>query len=210
MTEPVPGPALPETVAEKGVLGTRWLRVAILLLLLGGLYLLGKVTGFLDRVDVPTMRAQVEAAGALGLGLFVVLFAVGSVAQVPGMVFIATGILVYGQFAGYFATLGGATLACCASFLVARTVGGDAFSQVRRPWVRRALERLERQPILTLVALRLVFLTSPPLNYALALTPMKFRDFVVGSVLGLATPLLVVTLFFDWLFATPWIRPYLF
>jgi uncharacterized membrane protein YdjX (TVP38/TMEM64 family) len=196
--------------APPGVIGNRWLRVAILLLLVGGLYALGKVTGFLDSVSIPTLRTRVETAGALGVVLFVVLFALGAIAQVPGMIFVATGILVWGRLPGYFASLAGASLAVCASFLLARAVGGDAFAQVKRPWVRRILARLEAQPVRWLVALRLVFFISPPLNYALALTPIRFRDYVIGSVLGLATPMVVITVLFDWLFQTEWIKPYLF
>lgn len=193
-----------------GVIGSRWLRLAILVLLIGGLYLLGKVTGFLDTVDIPSLRARVESAGALGVVVFIVMFAVGAIAQVPGMIFVATAILVWGRLPGYLASLAGASLAVCVSFLIARAVGGDVFAQVRQPWVRRILDRLQAHPIRWLLVLRIFFQISPPLNYALALTPMRFRDYAIGSMLGLVTPLAVFTLLFDWLFQTEWIRPYLF
>src|SRR5690606_11840574 len=115
--------------------------------LVAGLYALGKVSGFLDHIDIPSLRARVESAGPLGVVVFVVLFAVGAIAQVPGMIFVATGILVWGRLPGYLASLAGASLAVCASFLLARAVGGDAFAQVRRPWVRRILDRLQAHPV---------------------------------------------------------------
>jgi uncharacterized membrane protein YdjX (TVP38/TMEM64 family) len=196
--------------APDGVVGARWLRLVVLVLLVGGFYALGKLSGFLDSVDISTLRTRVEAAGAIGLFVFVVLFAVGAIVQVPGMLFVATAILVYGKVGGYFAALAGASLAVCTTFLLARAVGGDAFSQVRQPWVRRLLDRLEQRPIRTLLLFRLVFFISPPLNYALALTSLRFRDYAIGSCLGLAAPTVVVTLAFDWLFQTEWVRSFLF
>jgi uncharacterized membrane protein YdjX (TVP38/TMEM64 family) len=188
----------------------RWLRLGALLLVLAGIYAVGKATGWLDRVDIPMLRTTVESAGALGFVIFVALFAAGILLQVPGMVFVATGILLYGKVMGYGASLVGAFVGVCVTFLFARAIGGTALARPRKRWLRAALERLERHPVAYLVAFRLVFFISPPLNYALALTPMRFRDFALGSALGLVVPMAVVTAVFDWLFSTPWVREYLF
>lgn len=59
--------------------------------------------------------------------------------------------------------------------------------------VDRALRWLEHRPVAGLLALRAVMLVSPPLNYALATTRMRHRDFVVGSTIGLLLPLWLVT-----------------
>jgi len=48
--------------------------------------------------------------------------------------------------------------------------------------------------------LRLVFWLAPPVNYALALSKVRLRDFILGSVLGLLVPIGIATFFFDWLF----------
>lgn len=186
------------------------IRVLLVLGLLVGIYAIGKASGFLDNVDVPTLRRLVDDAGAWGFLLFVALFAVGVLLQLPGMLFVATGILVYGKSLGYVACLSGAIVAVCASFAMVRVVGGQALSSIERPVVKRILKRLDKHPIRWLVVLRLVMFISPPLNYALALTRLRFRDYALGSALGLVTPMLIVTLFFDWLFTTPWIQPLLF
>lgn len=192
------------------VSGARWVRLAILLFLIGSFYLAGKLTGFLDSVDIPSIRARVDAAGALGVVVFCVLFAVGAMLQVPGLLFVGTGILVWGRLGGSFASMAGASLAVCASFLFARAVGGDILAQVRKPWIRAVLTRLEKNPVRWLVILRLFVFTSPPLNYALALTSMRFRDYAIGSLLGLVAPMIYFTLLFDTLFQMEWLRPYLF
>ena len=175
-----------------------------------GLYLIGKYTGVIDKVDIPTIQRTVESAGAWGFLVFVAVFALGVLMQVPGMVFVGTGILLYGKTTGYFANLTGAIVAVCASFGMVRTVGGQALSGVKRPWVKGVLRRLDDKPIRWLILLRLVAFISPPINYALALTRLRFRDYAIGSAIGLITPMAIVTLMFDWLFSTPWMKSMLF
>lgn len=187
-----------------------WLRLLLLAALLGGIYCYGKTSGFLDEVSVNSIRNMVEDAGAWGILLFIALFAAGVLAQVPGMLFVATGILVWGRATGFVVSLTGAIIAVCASFLMVRLVGGQAFGEVKRPFVRKLLAKLDDNPIRALILLRLVMFISPPLNYALALSRMKFRDYAIGSTIGLVVPMAVVTLAFDWLFATEWMRDILF
>jgi uncharacterized membrane protein YdjX (TVP38/TMEM64 family) len=64
---------------------------------------------------------------------------------------------------------------------------------MERPWLRLAMLRLETRPIATVAVLRLVFFMLPALNYVLALTPVRFRDFVVGSALGLVPGVALVS-----------------
>jgi uncharacterized membrane protein YdjX (TVP38/TMEM64 family) len=45
--------------------------------------------------------------------------------------------------------------------------------------------------------LRVLFQTVPPLNYALALSGVKFHHYLIGSLLGLPLPIFLYCLFFD-------------
>ncbi len=185
----------------------RLFAVAALLL---GVYLVGRATGIVDQVDIPTVRRVVDAAGGWGFLVFVLVFVLGVLLQVPGMLFVAAGILIYGKTTGYFANLAGAIVAVCASFTMVRAVGGSALAGVRRPWLQRILAKLDDKPIRWLIVIRLFAFIAPPLNYVLALTRIRFRDYAIGSALGLVTPMAVVTMMFDWLFATSWMKAILF
>jgi uncharacterized membrane protein YdjX (TVP38/TMEM64 family) len=52
------------------------------------------------------------------------------------------------------------------------------------------------------VILRTVFQTLPTLNYALALSGMRLRDYFLGTLIGLPLPIAVYCLFFDYLITT--------
>jgi uncharacterized membrane protein YdjX (TVP38/TMEM64 family) len=61
------------------------------------------------------------------------------------------------------------------------------------------LARVDERPLLAVTALRSVLWMTPALTYALALTRVRFRDYIAGTALGLALPIAAMSVFFDWL-----------
>jgi uncharacterized membrane protein YdjX (TVP38/TMEM64 family) len=116
-------------------------------------------------------------------------------------VFVAGGILAYGRAIGFAVSLAAAVCSVGASFLIVRAVGGKALAEIERPFVKRMMAKLDERPILTVLILRSIFWLSPPLNYGLALSNMRFRDYLIGSALGLIVPVLGASFVFEWLFS---------
>ena len=83
-----------------------------------------------------------------------------------------------------------------------RTGGGRALSQLERPFLKRILQKLDERPIRAVLVLRMLLWLAPALNYTLAMTDLRFRDYLIGSALGLVIPVAGATLFFDWMFAS--------
>jgi uncharacterized membrane protein YdjX (TVP38/TMEM64 family) len=63
--------------------------------------------------------------------------------------------------------------------------------------VRRILAQLDDHPIRTVILLRLILSMSPQVNYALALSSVRPRDFFVGSAVGLFAPVFALAFLFD-------------
>ena len=78
-------------------------------------------------------------------------------------------------------------------------VGGDALRQVKNKLAVRLLTKLDARPIASIVLLRILFQTVPALNYALAMSGVKFRNYLIGTLLGLPLPIIVYCWFFDYL-----------
>ena len=116
-----------------------------------------------------------------------------------GLVFVAAAVAVYGRNSGILVALLGALISATVSFAVVRAFAGRALADVQRPLIRRLLTHIDNWPVLTVALLRLIFQTAPPLNYALPMTAVRWRDHLVGSVLGLPVPVGVMAFFFDWL-----------
>ena len=186
-----------ETFVDPPSRWRRWRLVLLGVLFVGSLVTV-KLTGLDEYFDIARVRAFMESAGPLGFVAFVGLFAIGQLLHVPGLVFVGAASIAYGQLLGIPTAYVGAVFAVTFSFVVVRTVGGQPLGEVKRPIVRRILARLESHPIATIAILRLIFWTPPALNYACAMSPMRLRDFVIGSALGLAPPIVVAVIFFDW------------
>lgn len=177
-----------------------WLRVALALGLLVVLAVIGRATGLDELLDRDRVRALVEGAGALGVLAYLGVFTVGQLLGVPGLVFVAAGIVVYGPLHGALLGLVGAVFAMTVSFQIVRTVGGQPLGAAQRPFMKRVLAQLDARPVRAVALLRLVFWLAPPVNYALALSRIRLRDFVLGSLIGLVLPITCAAVFFDWIF----------
>lgn len=174
-----------------------WLRLLALVLILLSLFAVGHYTGFNQSLSIEGIRQRVQDAGAYGVILLLVLFVIGLLVQVPGMVFVGVSIFVYGRLLGGGLAWFGGLLALSVSFLVVRSVGGEALAEIKSPFMKKIFARMDDYPIATVATLRIFFQFSPPLNYALALSPLKFRDYIIGSALGLMPVVVFVSLLFE-------------
>jgi uncharacterized membrane protein YdjX (TVP38/TMEM64 family) len=170
-----------------------WWRLAALGGLGIGLIAVGKLSGVADRLSLTRIHGHVLAAGAWGPILFVALFTLGELVHVPGMVFVAAAVLAYGRAAGGGLALAGALVSLSVSFAVVRAVGGKPFAAVRWSLVAKLLASLDARPVRTIVLLRLLLWMAPQLNYALALSRVRFSHYFIGSAIGLVLPITVIS-----------------
>ncbi len=196
-TIPTTATALPAARSSSSSWG-RLLLVAVLFL---GLSLLGRQSGWFDQVSAESVAESVRAAGPWGAALYIVIFALGEFIHIPGIVFVGAGIFAYGTLLGFGLALVGSIVSVCFSFAVVRTLGGQVARDSRWAFLRRVMANLDRRPIATVVVLRSFLFISPALNYALALSGISFRHYLVGSVLGLSGPLIVIVLLFERIFS---------
>jgi len=148
-------------------------------------------------INPAQVHDAMDKAGVLGVLLWCVGFCLAELCHLPATVFIITGVLRWGHFIGFALALVIAPLSCALSFIVVRRIGGQALANVQWRFVQRMMTRLERKPVVTVVILRTFLFLSPSLNYALALSNLSFRNFIVGSTIGLVFPMSVVVLGID-------------
>ena len=178
-------------------------RLALLAGVLVAVFAVGRYFGVTENVNAQSIREFVHGAGAWGWALYMAVFAGGEFVHVPGMVFVVAGILVYGKVLGFGLAWLASVVSVGFSFVVVRRIGGTPLGTVNKPWLKRILSHLDDRPIRTVALLRLMLWLAPPLNYALALTKVRFRDYLIGSALGLIAPVAGVAILFDWLFNAP-------
>jgi uncharacterized membrane protein YdjX (TVP38/TMEM64 family) len=180
-------PALSRTDAS----GAPWIRAAIALAALAALIALGRYAGS----SIEAFRGWIEGLGALGPAVFVVGYALGVVAFLPGAALTIAGGGIFGLARGTALVFAAAVLGSTLAFLISRyfargwverrVAGNPRFASVDR-----AIGRQGRR-IVFLLRLSPVF-PFTYLNYALGLTRVSLRDYVVASLGMLPGTLLYV------------------
>lgn len=200
-TAPARGTVEHETVIDDAPSTTRSARIRMIALavLFVGSIVVAKLTGVTEWLTIERVRELMTEAGALGFLAFVGLFAAGELMHVPGLVFVGAASIAYGKVLGIVASYTGAIVSVAVSFVLIRTIGGQPLGAIKRPFLRKILSRLETQPIRTVILLRMLLWLTPALNYVLAMSKVRFRDFMIGSAIGLVAPVVIAVLFFDWL-----------
>lgn len=174
-------------------------RLLLLALFLGLLLAVFELSGLREHLSLQYLKDILLAHKGWGLVVFSLLFALGNLIHIPGWIFLAAAVLALGPVWGGLATYVAATFSCCTTFFLIRLLGGDALREPENRLVRRIIAYLDRHPVGTVILLRTLFQTVPALNYALSLSGVRFRHYLIGTLLGLPLPIAVYCLFFDFL-----------
>jgi len=175
----------------------RYERLLGVALFLGVLLTVFEVFGLRDHFNLAFIRQLILQHRVGGLMLFVLLFSVGNLIQIPGWVFLAAAVLALGRAWGGAVTYVAAAASCAVTFVTIRAVGGDALRMLKNRVAVRILRELDAHPIGSVALLRILFQTVPALNYALAMSGIRFRNYLIGTLLGLPLPIALYCIFFD-------------
>ena len=175
----------------------RYKRLLGVVLFLAILVAIFEVSGLRDHFNLSFMRQVILQHQIGGLILFVALFSLGNLIQIPGWVFLAAAVLTLGRLWGGIVTYIAAVTSCLLTFLTIRALGGDALRLLTNRVAVRILRALDAHPIGCVALLRVLFQTVPALNYALALSGIRLRSYLIGTLVGLPVPIALYCVFFD-------------
>lgn len=134
---------------------------------------------------VPAFASWMAGLGWAGPLLFMLVYAVACILLLPASVFTMIAGAVYGVGWGTLYTVVGALTAMATAFLISRHLARDAVA--RRLAGRPELAAIDRAVGLDGFRIVLLLRLSPIfpfsiLNYALGLTQVRFRDYLLASV----------------------------
>lgn len=146
--------------------------------------------GLAEHLSPEAIREVVQQAGIWGVFIFFAIFICGHLLHLPGLIFITGGAVAFGSFWGGILSLIAATLAICINFVLIRRIGGQPFQELDNAYLRRALDGVDEHPVVTVVIFRLIGFTAAWISVMFALSNVRFRDHLVGSIIGMAPPVL--------------------
>ena len=160
-----------------------WVRLAVLVLVVALAAVLAAQVGL---PDVAQLRADVAGAGPAAPALFVLGYAVATLAPLPKNVLTSAAGLLFGLVEGVVVVLLGALLGAVAAFALGRALGRDAVERITGTRAARVDALLSRHGLLAVLGVRLVpVLPFTVINYLAGLTAVRLRDYVGGTALGI-------------------------
>jgi uncharacterized membrane protein YdjX (TVP38/TMEM64 family) len=168
------------------------LRLAGLLILVVAILLAFRYTHVSARSFTPDRLGNyIRTLGTWGPVIFIALYALRAVILVipVGILGLAAG-LTYGPLWGWAVIMVGATLGSCLAFLVARYLGRgflERFPGLKKGRIGTYDEMSERAGFKLILFLRLIPLFQyDAVNFGAGLSRMRFRDFALGTLIGMA------------------------
>ncbi len=172
---------------------TSWLKIA-LAAAVAGLVAWIYTSGAYERFDPATMRVWFREAGTWGGVLFIAAYSVLQPFGVNGLVFLLSAPLIWSPTEAFLLNWAGTVGTGLVAFAGARFIARDWIQQRLPQRIRRFDDRLESRGFRTVLLLRLIFYTTPTVQWALGVSRVHVGPFLTGTVLGVAPFTLLMTL----------------
>ncbi len=177
---------------QKGRQGGGWWRIGIIVLVVAAVWAVFRFTALDVKNFSPTnIKDWILSLGVWGPIVFIALYASRAVILVipVGVMSLASG-LAFGELLGGVFNLVGATAGSCLSFLVARHLGRgflDKFGFMKEGKLASFDESAARNGFRVILIARLIpVFQYDALNFGAGLSKIKFKDYFLGTFLGMA------------------------
>jgi uncharacterized membrane protein YdjX (TVP38/TMEM64 family) len=151
-------------------------------------------SGAYEQFDPATMRIWFRDAGPWGSVLFIAAYSLLQPFGLNGLVFLLSAPLIWTPTEAFLLNWAGTVGTGLFSFFGARLVARDWIQKRLPQRFRRFDDRLCTHGFRTVFLLRLIFYTTPTVQWGLGVSRVSFAPFLVGTVLGVAPFTLLTTL----------------
>lgn len=168
-----------------------WVRLGFLALLIAVAAVIAVTT---DVRSLGGLREMIDDLGIIGPLVLILVYAVATVALLPGTPFTLAAGALFGPVLGFGTAMVGATIGATLSFLVGRAVGRSAVAQLAGRRVEAIDRFLDERGFLAILMIRLIPLFPfNVVNLVAGVTAIKLRDYVLGTALGIVPGVALLT-----------------
>jgi len=161
-----------------------------------GLVALWQFTPLADLTDPATLKPWFDSLAASRWVYFIVpaLYVVGGLVVFPITVLIALTGMAFGPWMGFLLAAGSSFVSAAVSFAVGAFIGRGFLRSIMGRRLRRISQAMGRKGVFSVLAMRLVPIAPfTIINIAAGASHIGFRDYLVGTVLGMTPGILVMT-----------------
>ncbi|GAC1647383.1 MAG: hypothetical protein NVS4B3_01360 [Gemmatimonadaceae bacterium] len=175
-----------------------WIKLALLAAVIAGACFAAWKLGFFGLRDPHRLALAIQSVrGMSGIQpLFVAAYAIVTTFGLPAFPLTLASGAIFGLILGSFLSWLGAVLGASGAYMLARSLGRDAFRGVLGTAGDKLSALGERRGFVTIVRLRLVpVVPFNVVSLASGLAGVPFRDFIVGTALGIIPGTIIYTYF---------------
>jgi uncharacterized membrane protein YdjX (TVP38/TMEM64 family) len=125
--------------------------------------------------------------------LFTLFFVIANIYFIPGWVFLGAAVLTLGKLHGFFLAFFASNVSAFIGYQFVHFIRPRHFDLSKKPLLKKVMQKFEHQPILCTFITRSLCQTYPMASYALSLTNISLKNYMIGTFLGLIFPLTVYT-----------------
>ena len=170
-------------------------KAIILVAFIATAILVVQFTPIKDYLTQEKLTGLKDAAGWWGPLVFIVMYAVGICLFLPGTLLTGLGAALFGPYLGTVVNWMGAMIGASAAFLIGRTLGREYAASLIGDKLKKYDDAIERNGFATVLYLRLVYFPFTPMNFGMGLTKVHFRDYFIGTGLGIIVGTFIFTFF---------------
>jgi phospholipase D1/2 len=149
-------------------------------------------------IDMLIHQAEMLNAHPAAPILVIATIALAGFLAVPITLLVIAAILGFGSLTGFFYSLAGAELSAVLTYAVGRGVGRDLVRRYAGGRLNNLSKQLSTRGLLTTITLRIVPVAPFSLiNLVAGASHIRFRDFALGTLVGLLPGIIAIALFAD-------------
>ena len=178
-----------------GARRTALLKAVLFLLFIVAAVGLVRYSPLKQYLTAEALQALLDKAGFWAPVVFICVYAGGVCLFIPGTLLTGLGAAIFGAYRGFVFVWVGAMLGACLAFFIGRTLGRDFAAAIIGGRLKKYDDAIRRNGFATVLYLRLVYFPFTPMNFGMGLTSVGFRDYLLGTGLGILVGTFIFTFF---------------
>ena len=158
-----------------------------------GALCLYRFTSLKEFINPQTLKAILAASGFWAPAVFMVFEALAITFFVPASIPIILAAGLFGAYWGFLYAWVGAWAGAGCAFFVGRILGRDFIKSTIGDRLKKYDDAIEKNGFTAVLYIRLLNMPFTPMNYGLSLTKVHFKDFFLGTGLGIMVSIFAFT-----------------
>lgn len=151
-----------------------------------------KKSSLFKNCSVSLLKEYIKSYGMVAPIVYIVMFTFVPLTLFPDSILAISGGMVFGMIWGTLYTIIGALFGAVLSFYISRILGRSVVSKIVKNKGRYFEEGVEKKGFILILILRLIpLIPFDVISYLAGLSKIKFKDFILGTAIGIIPGILI-------------------